>query len=176
MPVPPETRVPRTLVIHRVNMRIRKLSHLEIDTAVEFLQAMLDEMASFGGDCLQDPHSVSNWFRKCILLQIEAPDRLFLVVELNVSSSQLIGILEASIADLPPVFLPKSSLHIHAIYVVPEYRRSGVGQSLMEAAFEWGREKGCTEADLNVLRNSPAKSLYEGLGFQAFQIQMRRPL
>ncbi|MGH2414178.1 MAG: GNAT family N-acetyltransferase [Microcystaceae cyanobacterium] len=54
------------------------------------------------------------------------------------------------------------------IYVVPAYRRSGVGRSLMEAAFQWGRDKGCTDVELHVLQNSPAKSLYEGLGLEAF--------
>lgn len=157
-------------------MQIRKLAHQEIDTAIEFLQAMLNAMAFFGGHVLQDQHSVSNCFRDSIQSQIESPDHLFLIAELAISSYQLIGILEASIIQLHPVFLPKSSLHIHAIYVDPEHRRSGVGRSLMEAAFQWGRDKGCTEADLNVLQNSPAKLLYEGLGFEAFQIEMRRKL
>jgi GNAT superfamily N-acetyltransferase len=82
----------------------------------------------------------------------------------------MIGILEASIANFPPVFQSKSSLHIHAIYVVPKYCRSGAARSFMEAAFKWGRDKDCTEADPNVLRNSPAKLLYEGLGFEDFFI------
>ncbi len=109
------------------SMQIRKLAHQEIDTIVEFLQAMLDEMASFGGHVLQNPHSISNGFRDSIQSQLESPDHLFLAAELNASSSPLIGILEARITELHPIFLPKSSLHIHAIYVAPEYRRSGVG-------------------------------------------------
>lgn len=157
-------------------MQIRKLSHQEIEMIVEYLQAMLDEMASFGSHVFQDSDSGSNWLLDCIQSQIDSSDHLFLGVELNPASSQLIAILEASVANSPPVFLPKSSLHVHAIYVVPAYRRSGVARSLMEAAFQWGRDKGCTEVDLHVLQNSPAKSLYEGLGFEAFQIEMRRRL
>ncbi|MBF2021955.1 MAG: GNAT family N-acetyltransferase [Hydrococcus sp. C42_A2020_068] len=157
-------------------MQIRKLSHQEIEMIVEYLQAMLDEMASFGGHVFQDSDSGSNWLLDCIQSQIDSSDHLFLGVELDAASSQLIGILEASVANSPPVFLPKSSLHIHAIYVVPAYRRSGVALSLFEAAFQWGRDKGCTEVDLHVLQNSPAKLLYEGLGFKAFQIEMRRRL
>ena len=157
-------------------MRIRKLAHPEIDTAIGFLQAMLDAMASFGVHALQDPHSISNWLRKPIQSQIGSPDHLFLVAELDILPNQLLGILEASIIELNSVFLPKSSLHIHAVYVAPQYRCSGVARSLMEAAFKWGRDKGCTEANLNVLRNSPAKLLYESLGFEDFQIEMRRKL
>jgi GNAT superfamily N-acetyltransferase len=157
-------------------MQIRKLSHQEIEMIVEYLQAMLDEMASFGGHVFQDSDSGSNWLLDCIQSQIDSSDHLFLGVELDAVSSQLIGILEASVANSPPVFLPKLSLHIHAIYVVPTYRRSGVARSLMEAAFQWGQDMGCTEVDLHVLQDSPAKSLYEGLGFEAFQIEMRRKL
>lgn len=157
-------------------MQIRKLSHHEIETIVEFLQAMLYEMASFGGHGFQNSDAGSIWLRDRIQSQINSPDHLFLGVELDAASSQLIGILEASVARLPPVFLEKSSLHIHAIYVIPTYRRSGIAQLLMEAAFQWGRDKRCTEVDLHVLQNSPAKSLYEGLEFAAFQIEMRRKL
>lgn len=156
-------------------MQIRKLAHQEIDIAIEFLQAMLEAMASYGGHALQEPHSVSDWFRDSIQSQIESPEHLFLVA-VDTSSNQLAGILEASIIKLNSIFLPKSSLHIHAVYVAPQYRRSGVARSLMEAAFKWGQDRGCTEADLNVLRNSPAKLLYESLEFEDFQIEMRRKL
>jgi ribosomal protein S18 acetylase RimI-like enzyme len=156
--------------------QIRQLSDQEIDVTIKFFQAMLDEMASFGGRVLQGSDVSSAWFHDRIQSQIESLDHLFLGAELNTSPTQLIGILEASLAHSHPVFQPRLSLHIHAIYVAPEYRRSGVARSLMEAAFEWGRNQGCTEADLNVLQNSPAKSLYEGLGFEAFQIEMRRNL
>ena len=158
-------------------MQIRKLSHQEIEIFVEYLQAMLDDMAAFGSHYIfQDSDSGSKWLRDRVQQQIDSPDRLFLGMQLDAASSQLIGILEASIDNLPSVYLPKCSLHISAIYVVPTYRRSGVARSLIEAAFKWGQDKGCTEADLNVLRNSPAKWLYEGLGFEDFQIEMRRKL
>lgn len=104
-----------------LDMQIRTLFHQEIDAVIEFLQAMLDEMASFGGHVLQNSDSGSKWFRDRIQVQIESPDHLFLGVELNAPSNQMIGILEASIANLPPVFLPKSSIHIHAIDGEPEF-------------------------------------------------------
>jgi GNAT superfamily N-acetyltransferase len=166
----------RELIQPNNTMQIRKLSHQEIDIAIEYLQAMLDDMTSFGGHGFQASEAGATWLCDSIQPQIDSPDRLFLGAEFDASSRQLVGILEASIINLPPIFLPKSSLHIHAIYVVPAYRRSGVGRSLMESAFQWGRDKGCTEVELNVLQNSPAQSLYKGLGFAAFQIEMRREL
>jgi hypothetical protein len=84
-------------------MQIRKLSHQEIEMIVEYLQAMLDEMASFGGHVFQESNSGSNWLLDCIQSQIDSSDHLFLGVELDAASSQLIGILEASVANSPPV-------------------------------------------------------------------------
>jgi len=46
----------------------------------------------------------------------------------------------------------------------------------METTLDWGRERGCAEADLHVLQHSPAKSLYESLGFAPFEIEMRRAI
>jgi len=157
-------------------MQIRNLSHQDVDTAIGFLQAMVDEMASCGGHPTQDLSQTSNWFRDHIGSHIDPSDFLFLIAEITPSSSQPIGILEASITGLHPVFLPRASLHIHSIYVALEHRRSGVARRLIEEAFEWGREKGCEEADLNVLQRSPAMSLYQDLGFVAFQVEMRRRL
>lgn len=156
-------------------MQIRMLSHHEIDTAVEFLQAMISAMASYGGHPAQEAEPTHQWLRDRILSTITATDHLFLVAELS-PSGQLVGLLEASIARFPVVFQPKSSLHISAVYVQPSHRRSGIATSLMTTAFEWGREQGCMEADLNVLCHSPARSLYEELGFAPFQIEMRRTL
>ncbi len=157
-------------------MQIRNLTGKDISTAVSFLQAMIEEMASLGGHAIQDPDQTANWFRDHISSRLESPDHLFLIAEDLSSSSQILGMLEASITGLDPIFLPRSSLHIHSIYVVRKHRRSGIARKLIHAAFDWGRERGCEEADLNVLRDSPAKSLYTDIGFDVFQIEMRRKL
>ena len=137
---------------------------------------MVDEMAFFGGHTIRDPDQVLSWFQDYIQAHIERPDHLFLLAERNTTTGKPIGILEAGISERLPVFLPLASLHIHSIYVIPDQRRSGVARRLVEAAFEWGRKNGCVEADLNVLHQSPAKSLYEQLGFEVFQLEMRRGL
>ena len=79
-------------------------------------------------------------------------------------------------SELPPVFLPKLSLHISAIYVAQNHRRTGVARSLIETALDWGRERRWVEADLHVLQYSSAKSLYESLGFAPFELEMRRAI
>jgi ribosomal protein S18 acetylase RimI-like enzyme len=157
-------------------MQIRALSGQETDTAVKFLQAMVNEMATFGGHPARGSKQISSWFRDHVRSHMESQDHLFLIAELTMPSRHMVGILEASIAGLHPVFKPRTSLHVHSIYVAPKHRRSGVARKLVEEAFAWGRKKGCVEADLNVLKHSPAKELYEDLGFRVFQTELRREL
>ena len=64
-------------------------------------------------------------------------------------------------------------LHIHSIYVEPSHRGEGIGQRLLEAVLEWGRGKGCVEAELSVLARNPANKLYENAGFEVFELEMR---
>ena len=65
---------------------------------------MLEQITAFGGHELRDYNTISSWYREHICSYISAPDHLFLVVELQASLNQLIGILEASVTELHPVF------------------------------------------------------------------------
>ena len=86
------------------------------------------------------------------------------------------GMLDASIQAPEEVFAPRRMVHIHALYVQPGWRKKGVGGKLLEAALEWGRQNGCQEAELNVLAGSPARALYESMGFVPFEVNLRRSL
>jgi len=157
-------------------MKIRKFSSPDIETAIQFLAAMVDEMVISGGHPIHDVGNLTDWFAKRIKSVMDSEIHLFLIAESETIPSRLLGILEASIVELHPVFIPKTCLHINSIYVRPEYRRSGIARGLIDKAFEWGRQNDCVEADLNVLWNSPARSLYQNMGFSPFQIEMRRRL
>jgi GNAT superfamily N-acetyltransferase len=57
--------------------------------------------------------------------------------------------------------------HLYQMWVAPEYRRRGIGRTLLEAVTEWAREKGVRQLDLGVtLRESPALRLYTRAGFE----------
>ena len=157
-------------------MQIRPMTLQDVEVATEFFHAMLEAMAAFGGHALQDAAVVADWCRDRLQTKLRAPNHLFLVAETQAPPQRIIGFLEANVDSLHPVFLPKSSLHISAIYVTPDFRRTGVARLLMETALDWGRDQGCTEADLHVLQQSPAKFLYQGLGFEPFEIEMRREI
>ena len=56
---------------------------------------------------------------------------------------------------------------VHALEVVPDARRSGVGQNLLGRAAIWGMEQGAkTLALVTTGENLPAQKLFTGLGMQ----------
>jgi ribosomal protein S18 acetylase RimI-like enzyme len=87
-----------------------------------------------------------------------------------------VGVAGAQLSALGGAFAPKKTMHINAIYVVPESRRAGIATRLLEELLAWGRAAGGEQCDLNVLANSPAKALYERHGFSAFQLKLIRSL
>lgn len=56
---------------------------------------------------------------------------------------------------------------VHALYVLPEAQRSGLGRALVAAATDWLRSTGRHTLAIWVLRdNTPARHFYEALGGQ----------
>ena len=66
---------------------------------------------------------------------------------------------------------------IYVIFVRPQYRRQGVGSSLIVTAFDYMRNRNCCQAFLGVsAENDGAFNLYRKLGFQATRISMAKDL
>jgi ribosomal protein S18 acetylase RimI-like enzyme len=67
--------------------------------------------------------------------------------------------------------------HLFLLYVVPEYRRRGVGKALMQYGETWAKARGDKQIGLQVFaNNTPALSLYEQLGFQTQSLWMVKKL
>jgi len=143
---------------------------------VEFLRQMLADIADAGGypvaTALEHWTNVETEFRD----HMEAPGCLHLLAETADTRPCAVGWAFARSTARELVFEPARVLHISALYVSPSYRRRGIGRALLVKVLEWGRSIGCTEAELNVLVDNPARSLYQALGFGAFEIEMTRKL
>ena len=58
-------------------------------------------------------------------------------------------------------------VNVGAMWVASEVRTIGIGKRLLEVALDWGRAAGAKRSALWVtMGNSPAASLYTGLGFE----------
>jgi ribosomal protein S18 acetylase RimI-like enzyme len=67
--------------------------------------------------------------------------------------------------------------HIFLIYIIPEYRRQGIGKKLMEQAENWAQKRGDMQIGLQVFcQNTPAINLYNQLGYQTQSLTMLKYL
>ncbi len=157
-------------------MELREATIRDIDSVVNLIKAMLQDMVSYGGHALNKGGEISLQLQTHFLDVSEKEDHIFLLAVSEGTEEETVGVIEASVVCPPEIFQPKSVLHIHSIYVEPSHRGEGIGQRLLEAALEWGRGKGCVEAELNVLARNPANKLYENAGFEVFELEMRLEL
>ncbi len=156
------------------DFRIRQPTRRDANAVVELLAEMLQDMDSYSDLELNEVDQVRAQILERFRGSLEKDDHAFLVAPMAEEGDELVGIVEASVVSPPAVFRPRPLIHIHSLYVQPRWRRQGIGRSLLEEALEWGRARGCAEADLSVLASNPARQVYERLGLQVFELEMRR--
>lgn len=79
--------------------------------------------------------------------------------------------------DVPGSGLAPTTGFIYDVVIYPEYRRRGYGREAMLALEDEARRLGLTALALHVFgHNTTARHLYETLGYQATNINMRKDL
>lgn len=67
--------------------------------------------------------------------------------------------------------------HIFLLYIVPPYRRQGLGAALVSQAEAWAIRRGDRQIGLHVFQsNQPALSLYSKMGYNPQSLWMVKPL
>ncbi len=90
---------------------------------------------------------------------------------------EIIGYLAAKIVPLPPVAKVKQAGLVDAVCVRRDRRRMGAGKQLLRAALAEFRKRKIRRVRLLVeLENSPARELYQTLGFRDRQALMTKTL
>ena len=169
------------------NFQLRPATQYDFATIIRFVHAMLSEMYALGNRELSDHTEAWLDFESRVLQSLScdedgshtypcAADHLLEIAETIGGEVLPIGLLEASILHPAPIFRPVQTLHIHALYVLPAYRRRGVGTALLRAAIAWGQQHHCLRAELSVLPHNPARRLYQALGFSIFGLEMRKEM
>ena len=91
----------------------------------------------------------------------------------------IVGFVEASLRPWAEKCRTTPVGYLEGWYVAPASRRRGIGRSLVGAAEEWARERGCQEmaSDAHVDNLASEKS-HRALGYEEVQrlIHFRRPL
>ncbi|WP_413172700.1 GNAT family N-acetyltransferase [Anabaena azotica] len=67
--------------------------------------------------------------------------------------------------------------HIFLLYVIPTYRRRGIGTALMRYIENWAKQRGDRQIGLQVFEsNTPALNLYHQLNYQTQSLWMIKSL
>lgn len=62
-------------------------------------------------------------------------------------------------------------IYLYDLFVAPEFRRQGVARALLEAAAQYGRERGTGRLQLETaFDNTAAQALYESLGWKRDEV------
>ena len=64
-------------------------------------------------------------------------------------------------------FAARPLLNLHDLWVHPDVRRKGIGRQLLECFEAAARARNCAKLTLEVLKNNPARRLYQRFGFNA---------
>lgn len=83
------------------------------------------------------------------------------------SSGTAVGFAELSIRKYAEDCVTDRVAYLEGWYVVPEYRRQGVGRALAGAAEEWAKVQGCAEfASDALLDNHVSAAAHRAIGFE----------
>jgi ribosomal protein S18 acetylase RimI-like enzyme len=95
------------------------------------------------------------------------------------SDGQIIGLVQAYVQEAPdiPLFVPRRYAVIDNVAVKQNFRRSGVGQALIEKAEQWAKGKKASQIELNVWEfNTGAAAFYDKLGYETARRTMWKSL
>lgn len=92
-------------------------------------------------------------------------------------SGKLIGFISAHQWSPPPIYRQELEVYIDELYVLPDYRRQGIGAQLVAAVRAWAREVGAVRLRLGVLAaNHGGLAFWERQHARPFSITLTIPL
>ena len=95
------------------------------------------------------------------------------LAQMQQKGAQFLGLTtEGRLAGLVAVKIRDQMCHIEKLAVLPECRHRGFGKTLMEAAEDYARERGCEKASIGIIdENKILKDWYIGMGFGVAEIK-----
>ena len=146
----------------------------EAKFVMEMTRHMVLEMEHYGGRV--PAASVSAWDNMTIAIANEVKEDSIRYLIAETVNRDRIGVAGAGIVTLAGALEPKKAIHLSVLYVLPGFRRAGVGAELLSRALDWGRSRGSEYCTLTVLRENPAVSIYKKHGFCETSINMSKLL
>lgn len=93
--------------------------------------------------------------------------RLAIMDRVRTDRTSILGRINDRAAGSGFVAMHADTAMLHALHVLPEQQRHGLGGHMMRAAAFWAQERGAIDISLVVTReNTPARALYASLGME----------
>lgn len=97
-----------------------------------------------------------------------APERIEVMYRAGVPKTSILGRTQDRPAGAAFVAAAGPVVMLHALEVLPRFRRQQVAVNILREAAHWAADQGAEELALAVTaENAPARALYEGLGMKA---------
>lgn len=125
------------------------------------------------GDALGYPINITNE-TESFTRALNNKETVIFVAE---QGGKVIGFVMGVIENHPDDLLNAPYLTVQYICVDKEFRRSGIGKTLMQEIENWAGNKGLSTLELIVWTNNvPAKTLFQGLGYLPLELRMAKKL
>lgn len=97
--------------------------------------------------------------------QSVGPDRMAVMDRAAEPKTSILGRVKDRAAGALFVSIHQQTAMVHALVVLPDFRRLNLARNMMHAASAWARDNGATQMSIAVTdANDAAKSLYRSLG------------
>jgi len=84
----------------------------------------------------------------------------------------IVGLIEQQLVSYAVSYLICDEMHISNLAVAPKFRRLKIGETMLSATLQIGKEKNCKIAQLEVRKsNKAAISLYQKYGFKLISVR-----
>ena len=105
-------------------------------------------------------------YKKRIIESFTSKDFYILVAEVN---KAIVGYCLASIAKYPPFFEVENYGTIFDLVVTRDYRKEGIGENLLQEAYNWFSKKGTKRVEVRVATsNEVANKFWRKMGFTPY--------
>lgn len=98
-------------------------------------------------------------------------------VMVAVADETCVGVQTVTFFEAVPLYTTDPAIVLMETYVQPEFRGLGVGRALVDAALQWGAERGAVQARVGVLAQaSTSRTFWERAGAQALEVHYTLPI
>lgn len=88
-------------------------------------------------------------------------------------NGKVIGFVNGKLDRYPSIFRKKNFGCLFVTYVLPTYRRKGIGKQLLSKILEWFKKQNCSYMETDVYFKNPYANVWTKLGFKEIYKRMR---